>query len=424
VDAHAEASLSGQRMVPIFDQAERADEEGRRDSILLNGGCSPATDFLIMKQDTIQPPQEVEVLPTLEMSECPQDFQVSIRQGFGAFMQQADELVKKGQAIAVADESPEQEKAARETRLALVKVRTGAEKLHKEMKAGILIQGRAIDGAKNIVIAATEPTEKAMKAIEDRAELRAEEERRKLHEERYAELNKYTTAYNTLSLGRMTAEECAGLLDDAKLAHEARIAREKRQEEERIAAEKAAEEARIAAEKAAEEERQRLAKERAELEAKLAAEKAERERIEAEAKAEREAAEVERKRLEAEREAALAEERKQAEEERARLEAEMKAQREKAEAAERAAKAEADRLAKIEEDRMAAELAEVERRLAEEEKAALAPDKEKIAAYAKAIKAVAMPVGVTKHGKAACAQIGVIVDTALAEIRTIYQCLK
>jgi len=147
------------------------------------------------------------------------------------------------------------------------------------MKAGILIQGRAIDGAKNIVIAATEPTEKAMKTIEDRAELRAEEERRKLHEERYAELNKYTTAYNTLLLGRLSAEEYAGLLDDANLAHEARIAREKKAEEDRIAAEKAAEDERKRIEAERVERARKEAEERAELEAKLKAEKEERERI-------------------------------------------------------------------------------------------------------------------------------------------------
>lgn len=362
---------------------------------------------------TDTPPKEVEVLPTLEMSEVPQEFQVKIRAGFGEFLAQADTLVTKAREIAEMNESPEQERAARETRLALVKVRTGAEKVHKDMKADILVQGRAIDGAKNIVIAATQPSEKAMKEIEDRAETRAEEARRKLHDERYAELNKYTTAYNTLSLGRMTDEEYAGLLDDAKLAHEARIAREKRQEEERIAAEKAAEEER----KRKEEERiaaeKKAAEERAELERKLAAEKAERERIEAEAKAERD-------QREAEREA----ERKKAEAERAKLEAEMKAQREKAEAEARAAKAEADRLAKIEADRIAAEKAAKDAAEAEAAKAALAPDKEKIAAYALALKAIEMPIGSTTAGKKACAEIGVIVDRALAEIRTIYTALK
>lgn len=375
------------------------------------------TDLPFMKQDTITPPKEVEVLPTLEMSEVPQEFQVKIRAGFGEYLMQADTLVSKAREIAEMNESPEQEKAARETRLALVKVRTGAERVHKDMKADILVQGRAIDGAKNIVIAATQPSEKAMKEIEDRAETRAEEARRKLHDERYAELNQYTTAYNTLSLGRMTAEEYAGLLDDAKLAHEARIAREKRQEEERIAAEKAAEEERqrkeqerIAAEKKA-------AEERAELERKLAAEKAERERIEAEAKAERD-------RLEAEAAAAIAAEKAKADAERAKLEAEMKAQREKAEAEARAAKAEADRLAKIEADRIAAEKAAKDAAEAEAAKAALAPDRDKIAAYAKALKAIEMPIGSTTAGKKACAEIGAIVDNALADIRTIYTALK
>ena len=61
---------------------------------------------------------------------------------------------------------------------------------------------------------------------------------------------------------------------------------------------------------------------------------------------------------------------------------------------------------------------------AEAAKAALAPDKEKIASYAKALKAIEMPIGSTAAGKKACAEIGVIVDRALAEIRTIYTALK
>jgi hypothetical protein len=366
----------------------------------------------------------VEVLPTLEMSEVPQDFQVKIRASFGELMQQAETLVDMAREISAMDESPEQEAAARVTRLALVKVRTGADKIHKDMKQGILVQGRAIDGAKNIVIAATSPSEKDMQAIEDRAEMRAEEERKKLHEQRFAELNQYTTAYNTLSLGRLSAEEYAGLLDDAQLAHEARISREKKAEEDRIAAEKAAEDERKRIEAERIEKARKEAKERAELEKKLKAEQAERERIEAEAKAEREKAAAEQKRKDAEAAKALAAEKAKADAERANLEAQLKAQREKAEAAERAAKAESDRLAKIEADRIAAEQAVKDAAEAEAKKAALAPDKQKIAAYAIALSAIDIPAGTTVAGKKALAQVGTVIDAALAEIRTIYTALK
>lgn len=373
---------------------------------------------------TTKDAQTVEVLPTLEMSEVPQEFQVKIRASFGELMQQADTLVTKARDISAMDESPEQEAQARTTRLALVKVRTGAEKIHKEMKQGILVQGRAIDGAKNIVIAATQPSEKDMQAIEDRSELRAEEERKKLHEKRFAELNKFTTAYNTLSLGRLSADEYAGLLDDAQLAHEARIAREKKAEEDRIAAEKAAEDERKRIEVERIEKERIAAKERAELEKKLKVEQAERERIEAEAKAERAKTEAEQKRKDAEAAKALAEEKAKAEAERAKLEAQIKAEREKAETAERAAKAESDRLAKIEADRIAAEKAAKDAAEAEAKKAALAPDKQKIAAYAIALSAIDIPTGTTQAGKKALAQVGTVIDAALSEIRTIYTALK
>jgi hypothetical protein len=328
-------------------------------------------------------------------------------------MQQADTLVAKGREIAAAEESPEQEAQARETRLALVKIRTGAEKLHKEMKSGILIQGRAIDGAKNIVIACTEPTEKEMKAIEDRAARREEEARMKLHAERKDELNQYTTAYDTLSLGRLTEEEYAHMLTGAKLAHEARIEQERKAAADRAAAEAAAQAERdrldaerIERERLAEEERKRIAAENARL-------KAEADRIAAEREAERKAA----------AEALAAAQAKAAAEAKAQADALAKERAER-ERIERAAKEKADRLAKIEADRIAAEKA---KQLADDEaakKAALAPDKKKIANYAIALSAIDMPTGTTEEGKVAFAKVSKVIDTALAEIRAIYTALK
>ena len=55
---------------------------------------------------------------------------------------------------------------------------------------------------------------------------------------------------------------------------------------------------------------------------------------------------------------------------------------------------------------------------------AIEADREKIAAYACALMAAEMPIGSTTAGKRACAEIGVIVDRVLAEIRTIYTSLK
>jgi len=353
------------------------------------------------------------VLPTLEMSEVPQEFQVKIRASFGDLMHQADVLVTNAREVAAMGESTEQEKQARETRLALVKVRTSAEKTHKDMKQDILVQGRAIDGAKNIVIAATQPSEKDMKAIEDRAELRAQEERDRLHADRYAELNQFTTAYNTLSLGRLTAEEYAAMLDNSKLAHEARIAREEREKAEREAAAKAEEE-----------ERQRIAAERVEAEKKAAADRAE---LEAKAKREEAArkeaeAVIAKQQAEAEtaRKAAAAALAKQ----QAEAEAKLAAERKSAAAELEKAKAEAARLAKIESERLAAARADSEAKEQAEKKAAIAPDKVKIAEYAKEILGVRLPTGSTDDGKAACAKISKVIETALAEIRSIYTTLK
>jgi hypothetical protein len=283
----------------------------------------------------------IEILPPQEIEQIPQDFQLKIKTSFGELIQQADTLVMAAREIATMPESQDQEKKARECRLALVKVRTGADKVHKAMKADILVQGRAIDGAKNIIIAAVQPSEKELQEIENRAEIRAEQERQRLQSERVAALAPYSDAYNAMPLGSMSESEFEAILDNAKLAHEARLAREKREEEERIAAEKAAEEERLRLEQERIEKERIAAEERAELERRLAAEKAERERVEAEAK-----------------------------------------------------------------------------------KAALAPDKEKIAEYAKALKAIEIPSATTDHGKTAFVEISKIIDRALSEIRTIYTTLK
>lgn len=356
---------------------------------------------------------DMEVLPSLDVSTAPQDFQLKLQASFAESYKTLQTLVTRSREIRNQEESPEQEAEARKTRLALVKCRTGAEKVHKEMKQDILVLGRAIDGAKNMLIAATLPEEKALAEIEERAERREAERIAKLHEERLAELQPYTDAYNSLPLGNMFDEQYASILDNAKLAYEARIARER-----------AAEEARIAAEKAAEQERQRIEAERIEAERKAAEERAAlKEKLEAEEK--------ERMRVAAE-----------AAKEKARLEAALEAEKAKAEAE----KKEAERLAKIEEEKAAKLLAEERAkaaklqaemqeqkareakaeadRIAAEKKAALAPDKEQIAAYATSLKELTIPTLKTNEGKAAAVKVARVVESALAQIRSIYSELK
>jgi hypothetical protein len=170
-----------------------------------------------------------------------------------------------------------------------------------------------------------------------------------------------------------------GVVDDAKERAKREAAEaERRAMEEQLRAEREAEEARLRAERQAEEERLRVERER------LAAERAE---LAEQRRKEDEARAVEAERLMAERraqDAAIRAERAKLDEERKALEAE----RVRAEAAERA-KAQAER------DRVAAEqarLAELERQAEHARKLAeLAPDLDKLRAFAASIRALPYP---------------------------------
>ncbi len=341
-------------------------------------------------------------------------------------------------------------KLARTLRLALKGERCAAEKVRQNLKAHVLAFGKAVDGLYDVVEAEAEPMEAKLAEIEKAEEIAAAKRRQELRESRAQALAAYGRDVSGLPLETMTQAAFDALVDDAKVAQAARLEREAREKEAaRIAAEKAEQE-RLAAEQA---ERERLEREKAEADARAKAEAEERARVEAEnarlraekeaaEKAAREAAEkaeAERREAEAkakaEREAAEAEAARKLAEEQARLKAE-------ADAAAAAAKAEADRLAAIaaeekrkadearavaeeearkeREAREALERAERERVAAEERRkaeeaeaarrAAVAPDAEKLRAFAETLRALQMPAMATDAGRRAALDVGSMLD--------------
>lgn len=260
-------------------------------------------------------------------------------------------------------------KQARELRLEMRKHRSACKQTKEAVKADILLAGRIADAYFNRVTSPLENAEARLDEIEKAEEIRIAKERESRRVVRIAELAAYGMDGAHFPLGEMLDAPYAQLLAGAKLAHEAKIAAElKAKEDARIAAEKAEAE-RIEAARIAEE--KRLAKE--------AADKAERERLEAEnarLKSERDAAE------------ALAKNEREKAAEQARIAAVEHARIE----------AEARRLA-IEQARIEAEKA------AAAAKAAAAPDKEKIAAYVTALKAVKLGDLATPAGQAAARHI-------------------
>lgn len=246
--------------------------------------------------------------------------------------------------------TPDDCKAAKELRLKYVKVRTGTEKIHKELKAFYLAGGRFIDGWKNTQKAASEGIEKRLSEIETYHDRKEAERKAELERSRKEELSLYSDQIPG-GLGDMSEDVWAIFLSGAKKAHEDRLEAERKAEEER----QRQEVERIEREKAEAAERERIRKENE----RLKAEAEERAMKEVEERCKREAEEQARRKAEA-----LAEKKRQEERERVEREHQAKLEAERREreriAAELAAKEKAEREAKEKAEHEAGQRAEAE----------------------------------------------------------------
>jgi hypothetical protein len=255
--------------------------------------------------------------------------------------------------IKITDASQTREmKLARDSRLGLVKVRTGAEKVKKDLKGDILKRANAIDAAYNELVGLIKPIEATLLEQETYGERLEAERQARVKAEREAilhQLEVHPAAFPS-NLGAMIDSDWAAVQSGHALALEGKRAAEKAAEEARILREKA---------EAEERERQRIEAARLEEERRVQAEenarlKKEAEALEAKMQAERQAAEeaarVERERVEAATRAAEA----VVIAERERVEAERQAERERAERERKAEKEKADaELARLEDERQA-----------------------------------------------------------------------
>lgn len=271
----------------------------------------------------------------------------------------------KEQSAKINFESPTDvdEKIARDLRLKVVKIRTGAGTVKDSRKKIHLLKGNLEQAAYNLIKADCELIEEAFTQVEKAREIAEKKRKAELKEERIKLLADYSEVVSVefIDLANMDEDSFNRLLESSKVSLQTKRNAEAKAEAERLAAieaeKKRIEEQRIENErlkKEAEEkerqieaERKKAAEEaekiRVENEKKLAAEREKAAKLQAEADAklkseqekarkEKEKADVERAKLEAELKA-----KKEAEEaERKRIEAEEKA---KAEAAKKLAKA-------------------------------------------------------------------------------------
>jgi colicin import membrane protein len=358
----------------------------------------------------------------------------NIKLAFAPFFDQAEEWRKKVELINVTDASQTREmKMARDTRLALREIRIKANKVREQLKEDSNRRGKAIQGVYNVLEFLISPMEKKLEDQEKFVQKQEEERKAKLKIHREELLLPYQIDVSFYQLGEMTDDSFNQLLENIKLAHEAKAELTRKAEDERIAKEKAdlEERARVQAEverlrkEAAEKETAlKVEREKAEATRKETEDKArkELEAVQAKARAEQKAAEILRKETEEKARKELEVAQVKAKAERDAVEAKAKAERDAAEAArktteekvrkerealeakvraekEAAAKAIAEADAKLK----AAKDAEAKRvadELAAKKKAAAAPDKQKLKVLADSIRKIALPTMSTPEGTA------------------------
>lgn len=299
----------------------------------------------------------------------------TVLDAFSGFFAEASKWEAQAKMLVITDASQIHEmKMAREGRLQLKEIRVAAEKTKKKLKENILVEGRFIDSIYNLIEGVTKPIENDLLEKEKFVERKEQARKDAIAAERAERLAPYEIDTSFYNLAEMPDAAFSQLLENTRIAYEARKEAERKAEDERIAREKAEQEerARIAAENLrlkseAEAREKAIAQERR---AREEAERIEREKREAEERKAAAIREAERKK----QEAALAAERSAAEMARREL-------REKQEAEERARAAEAARLA-----------AEKKAKDEAERKLAAASDNEKILAYVRQIGLIPVPV--------------------------------
>lgn len=221
---------------------------------------------------------------------------------FGDLFNDARQAVKFAKEIVVTDiDQTEEMNNARKTRLELKSIRVEVENTRKTLKEQSLREGKAIDGIANVIKALIVPVEQYLEDQEKFAERIEAERKNKIEFERVSQLLKYVDEAENYSLhpDQMSEETFNKLLDNSRLAFEARKKAEDEAEKERLAlieAEKEEQE-RIRQENIklraeAEKREKELAKERAEQQRKLEAEQKARKEAEDKIRLEREAQEA------------------------------------------------------------------------------------------------------------------------------------
>lgn len=185
----------------------------------------------------IELPKELEVLntPNLGLSK---DKATEHLVAFAPFMSQLTELSSGLEGINFTEPTNEDAKKAREIRLAMVKVRTGAEKVKDERKKTILQEGNLIQSAFNFIKSACEMKEKSLVEVEQFRAKIEEERKARITAERMTKLAEVECNTDAKLVGDMTDETFEQFLLGAKTSYERKKEDERKAEEARLEAER------------------------------------------------------------------------------------------------------------------------------------------------------------------------------------------
>ena len=180
--------------------------------------------------------EQNDLVVVVEQSNLPKPKVDALMAAFAPAFDEARALAKQANDIVVKDENDTTSMlAAREVRLKLQRIRTKiVEPTRKELKEQSLREGRAIDGAANILKALIVPLEEKLEKMEKFAENLAQQRLQEKYQNRVAQLQQYVTDTSLYKLLEMSDAAFTTLLADCKAAHDARIAAEAKAEAERL----------------------------------------------------------------------------------------------------------------------------------------------------------------------------------------------
>lgn len=158
---------------------------------------------------------------------------------FGTDFNEARQVAEASKGIVVTSEDQiEQMAEARKARLSLQKIRVRVEHTRKELKEQALREGKAIDGAANIIKAIIVPIEEHLEKQEKFAEEMAIKRQQERLQTRIDQLSPFVDDISVYDLSGMHEDTFKTLLENCKVAHQQKIDAEKKAEADRIEADR------------------------------------------------------------------------------------------------------------------------------------------------------------------------------------------